>query len=112
MISVKRDRLVYIYEQNRAQAMRQAIPNPLGLLRAVQSGSLLKAAVSVLYMAVDAKTSYDSATSQAYLQFIQEGWELDDAESAALHESTKAALVIQHTLPSKCVFLLSQILPL
>ncbi len=92
MISVKRDRLMYIYEQNRAQAMRQAIPNPLGLLSAVQSGSLFKAAVSVLYMAVDAKTSYDSATSQADMQFIQEGWELDDAESAALHESTKAAL--------------------
>ena len=92
MISVKRDRLMYIYEQNRAQAMRQAIPNPLGLLSAVQSGSLLKAAVSVLYMAVDAKTSYDSATSHADMQFIQEGWELDDAESSALHESTKAAL--------------------
>lgn len=92
MISVKRDRLVYIYEQNRAQAMRQAIPNPLGLLSAVQSGSLLKAAVSVLYMAMDSATSYNAATSQADMQFIKEGWELDDAESAALHESTKAFL--------------------
>lgn len=92
MISVKRDRLQYIYEQNRAQALRQAIPNPLGLLSAVQSGSLLKAAASVLYMAVDSYSSYSSATSQADLQFLKDGWELDDAESAELHNSTKNAL--------------------
>lgn len=49
MIAVKRDRLEYIYEQNRAQALRQAIPNPLSLLSAVQSGSILKGAVSVLW---------------------------------------------------------------
>ena len=92
MISVKRDRLEFIYEQNRAQAMRQAIPNPVALLSAVQSGSLLKAAASVLYMAVDSATSYKAATSQADLQFIKDGWELDDAESAELHNSTKNAL--------------------
>ena len=92
MISVKRDRLKYIYEQNRAQALRQAIPNPIGLLSAVQSGSTLKIAASVLYMAVDSATSYQAATSQADLQFIKEGWELDDAESNELHESTKNAL--------------------
>lgn len=92
MIAVKRDRILYIYEQNQAQALRQAIPNPVGLLSAVQSGSLLKAAASVLYMAVDAKTSYDSARSQADLQFLKDGWELDDAENAELHNSTKNAL--------------------
>ena len=87
MISVKRDRLEYIYEQNRAQALRQAIPNPLGLLSAVQSGSLLKGAVSVLYMAVDAKTSYDAASTQADLQHLQNGWELEDAEATELSNS-------------------------
>ena len=92
MISVKRQRLEFIYEQNRAQALRKAIPNPMGLLSVVQSGSLLKAAASVLYMAVDSVTSYQAATNQADLQFIKDGWELDDAESAALHTSTKNAL--------------------
>ena len=87
MIAVKRDRLAYIYEQNRAQALRQAIPNPLGLLSAVQSGSILKSAVSVLYMAVDAKTSYDAASTQADLQYLQNGWELEDAEAAELSSS-------------------------
>lgn len=92
MIAVKRERLEYIYEQNRAQALRQAIPNPVGLLSAVQSGSVLKAAASVLYMAVDSASSYKAATSQADLQFIQEGWELEDEETAELHNSTKNAL--------------------
>lgn len=92
MISVKRARLEYIYEQNRAQALRQAIPNPIGLLSAVQSGSMLRVAASVLYMAVDSATSYQAATSQADLQFIKDGWELDDAESKELHESNKNAL--------------------
>lgn len=87
MIAVKRDRLEYIYEQNRAQALRQAIPNPLGLLSAVQSGSILKGAVSVLYMAVDAKTSYDAASTQADLQYLQSGWELEDAEATELSNS-------------------------
>lgn len=92
MISAKRARLEYINEQNRAQALRQAIPNPMGLLSAVQSGSLLKAAASVLYMVVDSATSYNAAISQADLQYIKEGWELDDAESSELHTSTKTAL--------------------
>ena len=92
MITEKRNRLEYIYEQNRAQALRQVIPNPVGLLSAVESGSLLKAAASVLYMAVDSASSYKAATSQADLQYIQEGWELEDQEKAELHNSTKSAL--------------------
>ena len=92
MIDVKRARLEFIYEQNRAQAMRKAIPNPVGLLSAVQSGSYLKAAASVIYMAVDSVSSYQAATSQVDLQFIKDGWELDDAKTEALHNSTENAL--------------------
>ena len=92
MISVKRARLEYIYEQNRAQALRKAIPNPIGLLSAVSSGDPLKLAASVLYMAIDSANSYQAATSQADLQFIKDGWELDDEESNELHNSTKNAL--------------------
>ena len=50
MIAEKRERLRYIYEQNRAQALRQAIPDPVGLLSAVSSGNILKSAASVIYM--------------------------------------------------------------
>ncbi|MDD4428631.1 MAG: hypothetical protein PHG64_09615 [Paludibacter sp.] len=91
MISVKRERLEYIYEQNQAQAFRHAIPNPVGLLGVVQSGGLLKAAASVIYMAVDSVTSYESASSQADLQYLKDGWELDDAEAEEVHRSRKGA---------------------
>lgn len=92
MISVKRDRLEYIYEQNQAQAYRKAIPNPMGLLSAVQSGSKIKMAAAVLYMVVDSATSYETARSQADLDFLKDGWELDDAESEELHNSTKNSM--------------------
>ena len=92
MIDEKWDRLEYIYEQNRAQALRQAIPNPVGLLSAVQSGNLLKTAISVLYMTVDASMKYKSGISDAELSYLKSGWELEDAESEELHNSTKNAL--------------------
>ena len=87
MIDVKRERLDYIYEQNKAQALKQAIPNPLGMLSTVQSGSLLKTAASVLYMAVDSATSYQAASTQNDLKHLQDNWELDDAEERELSSS-------------------------
>ena len=74
MINVKKERLEYIYEQNKAQALREAIPNPIGLLSAIQSGSMLKTAASVLYMTIDSLFKYKTAMSQADKQFIEDGW--------------------------------------
>lgn len=91
MVDVKRERLEYIYEQNRAQAMRQAIPSPMSVLNVVQSGNLLKAAASVVYMAVDSYASYSSYTEQTDLHYLKDGWELDDEEAAELHNSRKQA---------------------
>ena len=88
-IAVKRDRLQFIYEQNQAQALRDAVPNPLGLLSAVRSFNLASVVSSVVYMAVDSITSYKSSSAAADLQFIQDGWELDDEESAVLHNRRK-----------------------
>lgn len=89
MVAVKRDRLEYVYEQNRAAALRAAVPSPLGLMSAVQSFSLAKLATSVVYMAVDSATSYASASSQADMQYLQDGWALDDEAATALHNSRK-----------------------
>ena len=87
MLSEKRERLQYIYEQNRAQALRSAMPNPLGLLSTVQSEDKIRAAASVMYMVVDSASSYQAAASQADEQFVRDGWELDDAEAQELHKS-------------------------
>ena len=89
MVAVKRDRLQYIYEQNQAQAIRAAVPNPLGLLSAVQSFRPEKIALALVYMAVDSYTSYTSYTAEADLQFLKDGWALDDEEATVLHNSRK-----------------------
>lgn len=89
MIAVKRDRLEYIYEQNQAQALRSAIPNPLGLLSAVKSFNIASLVASVAYMAVDAVSSYQSANAQAEMQYLQDGWVLDDEQATVLHNQRK-----------------------
>ncbi len=87
MIDVKRERLDFIYEQNKAQTLRAAIPDPLSLLSTVQSGNVLKTAVSVLYMAVDSKASYESSIMSADLKYLQDNWELEDSETQELSDS-------------------------
>ena len=106
MLNVKRERLQYIYEQNQAQSMRAAIPNPVGLLSAVQSFNPVKLVGSVVYMAVDSVSSYQNYTAEAEKQYMQEGWALDEEEAQALHDSRKSAftymvrMVKQYKLPS------------
>lgn len=87
MTAVQRERLQYIYEQNKATAIRSAIPNPLAVLNIAQSRNPLKAIASLAYAAVDAVSSYESYTQQLDLQYLQDGWALDDKESADLHAS-------------------------
>lgn len=85
----KRDRLKYLYEQNQAQAMRSAIPNPLGLLSAVQSGNLFSLATSVAYMAIDSISSYSAGMSSAEQEYLQGSWALDDEETDTIHSLRK-----------------------
>ena len=90
MVAEKRERLEYIYEQNKAQALRDAVPNPLGLISTVQSFSLAKMVASVAYMTVDSVTSYQTSAAQADLQYLQDGWALDDEDAEFLHNQRKS----------------------
>ena len=89
MIGVKRDRLQLIYEQSQAQAIRSAIPNPLGLISTVHSFDPVKLIASVVYMAVDSYTSYTAYNASIEQQYLKDGWALDDEEAKVLHESRK-----------------------
>lgn len=91
MIAEKRERIEYIYEQGKAQAIRAALPNPLALMSAVQSFSLPKLIASGIYMAVDAVNSFENANTKAEMQFLQGNWDLDDAEKQTLHDQRKEA---------------------
>lgn len=90
-IETRRERLQYIYEQNQAKAIQKAIPNPVSVLNLVQSGSPAKALISVVFMAVDAKNSYDAYVSETESKYMQDGWVLDDAAAKNLHESRSDA---------------------
>lgn len=89
MVAAKRDRLKYIYDQNQAQAIRAAVPNPLGMLSSKSSFRPSKLVASLAYMAIDSISSYLAYTSETELQYLKDGWALDDKEAAVLHESRK-----------------------
>lgn len=93
MITVKRDRLEYIYNQNKAQAIKEAVPNPIGLLSAVASFDYKRLAASVIYMAVDSVSSYNAYNTEIEQEYLQDGWELDDEEAENLHDSRKRAFM-------------------
>ena len=86
MLAVKRERLEYIYEQNQAQAVRDAVPSPLAVMNIVQSGDWKKALVSVVYTAIDSLERYESSKKAADLEYLRDGWELDDEETYILHK--------------------------
>lgn len=93
MVNVKRERLQYLYDQNKAQAIREAMPNPIALLSATNSRNLKQLAASAIYMAVDSINSYKSYNDELDSQFLQDGWALDDEEDANLHDSRKRAFL-------------------
>ncbi len=93
MITVKRERLEYIYNQNKARAIKEAVPNPIGVLSAASSFDFKRLAASVIYMAVDSITSYNAYNTEIEQEYLQDGWELDDEESENLHDSRKRAFL-------------------
>lgn len=107
MIDEKRERLELINEKKQAQAIKDAVPNPVGLLSAVAAGDPIKALASVVYMAVDAGTGYTSAKEEADLEYLQAGWELDDAAKQALEKNRSnsfdylVSIVNQYDIPGE-----------
>lgn len=91
MIAVKRERLQLIYEQNKARAIKEAVPNPVALLSATSSLDPKKLVASVVYMAVDSYNSYTSYKNELEQEFLKDGWELDDEAAENLHDSRKRA---------------------
>lgn len=90
-IETKRERMQYLYEQNQAAAIQQAIPNPVSMLNIVKSGNPIKMIASTIYMAVDSTTSYQAYLSEVESEYLQDGWKLDDSVAENLHESRTEA---------------------
>ena len=90
-ISVKRDRLQYIYNQDKAATIRSAVPNPLAILSMTNSFNWKKLATSVVYTVVDSYTNYKNANDAVDQEFLMSGWELDDEETDTIQKNRERA---------------------
>lgn len=90
-ISEKRDRLQYIYNQEKAAAIRDAVPNPLAILSMTNSVNWSRLATSVVYTIVDSYTKYKNANASADQEFLMNGWDLDDEETAEIQKTRERA---------------------
>ena len=90
-ISVKRDRLQYIYNQDKAAAIRSAIPNPLAVLSMTNAFDWKRLAASVVYTVVDSYNKYKSVNETAGQAFLLSGWVLDDEETATIQKNRERA---------------------
>lgn len=90
-ISTKRDRLQYNYNQNKAAAMRSAIPNPIAIFSTTQSLDWKKLAVNAVYTVLDSYTNYKSSNANAENEYLMSGWNLDDEELANIQKNRERA---------------------
>lgn len=93
MIAEKREHIQFIYEREQAQAISAVLPDPFELLKNAGSistqaelGSLLP---WVVYNVVYSYSNYTSALSEAKIDYLHSGWELNEEEATALHNSRK-----------------------
>ena len=103
MINVRRDRLQYYYEQSRANALIEAIPNPLTVLRGVGevAGAAAGGPFSIKKIAdqivktedfdivFDSIKEYITEINELKQEYILHGWALSDEEAENLHEIRK-----------------------
>lgn len=90
-VSTKRERLQFIYNQQKASAIRSAVPNPLSVLSVSNAMDWKKLALSVAYTAVDSYNNYKKAEESADMAYIMSGWELDDEEKDTIMKNRDRA---------------------
>lgn len=86
-ISLKREHLRYIYEQDKATHIKNAVPNPLAVLSMVESLSWRKLVATISYTAISAYTNYKSSKEELGKQFMIDGWQLDNEEAKNIHSN-------------------------
>ena len=87
MIDVKRERLTYIYNQNKANALLNAVPSPMSILNVVVSENPLKMAVSAISLAIDSVSSYKSAMASNEISYLEGNWKLDDSQDERINQT-------------------------
>lgn len=90
-IDTKRERLQYLYSQEKAAAMRNAVPDPLAVLTMANSLDWKRLVASVAFTVVDSYNNYKSASASADQEYLLSGWELDDEETDTIQRNREYA---------------------
>lgn len=90
-ISTKRERLEYLHNQNKAKAIRSAVPNPISVLSMANSLDWKRLAIAAALTTVDSVKNYVNAKDAADQEYLMNGWELDDEETAAIQKNREQA---------------------
>lgn len=80
-IEAKREQLLYIYNREKASAMKAAVPNPLAVLSVTNSLDWKRLVTGVAFTVIDSYNNYKSANDNAEHEYFLSGWELDQEES-------------------------------
>ena len=84
ILSLQRERLHYLFENQQALLFEESLPNPLYLL-ALRAKNPLSVLVSTALMTADSLAKHQSAKNNAELNLLKGNWELDDKESQELY---------------------------
>lgn len=90
-LSVKRERLEYLHNENKANAIRSAVPNPVSVLSIANSLDWKRLAIAAVLTTIDSVKNYVNAKSAADREYLISGWELDDEETAAIQKNREQA---------------------
>ncbi len=90
-ISIKRERLEYLHNQDKAKAIRSAVPNPISVLSMANSLDWKRLAVAAALTTVDSVKNYANAKDAADQEYLMKGWELDDEETAVIQKNREQA---------------------
>lgn len=90
-ISTKRERLEYLHNQEKAKAIREAIPNPISVLSMANSLDWKRLAIAAVITTVDSVANYANAKDATDQKYLIAGWELDDEETATIQRNREQA---------------------
>lgn len=85
LINTDRVHLQILFENDQAEALRSAMPDPTYLLSAAVSGDPLRAIASIAMTGLSSWTNYNSAKNNVKLENLKAEWELDKEEQNEIH---------------------------
>lgn len=101
LIGLQRERLEYVAEKQRAQALKSAIPDPIYVLSIMQAKNPMKMVVSIVATTASSALNYNAAKNALELENMQQTWELDDKESSVFEDQRKQTFDYMITISRK-----------